>query len=327
MRTPRLGPITPPIQDAERPAGSPASERSERARPRAGARDADPADAVERAAYRWLSTVSYSRLFKADEESLWPFWARIPILSPRERIAELSRENVARLQHRVSPLNGAELAFYRRFVATRLFAVHFTRTPLAPVAPDPGDTPPATLRLYSNANLRARRVSFTEGAGEGERDSMGNGDFVFFSLEVGAQPRKPTSRFGSVRYRFDVDRHAMLREDAWVSMDDMHLEKLGLAPDRPTPLVMGLLQPFDRMPASDAPNGRLSTHVFFGGDVRRGMALALIDRIRFLRAPESRDALLRATSDDELNRVLNGLFRPEMKVPRAFIGTPSPDPA
>jgi hypothetical protein len=119
----------------------------------------------------------------------------------------------------------------------------------------------------------------------------------------------------------------MLGDDAWVSMDDMHLDCLSMAVDRPSPLVLPLLEECDGKPDDGAPSGRTSDYVFFGSDIRRGMALLLLERIRLLHAPESRNKVLTAASDEDLNRVLNGFFRPELKCPRAFIGAPFPDPA
>ena len=59
--------------------------------------------------------------------------------------------------------------------------------------------------------------------------------------------------------------------------------------------------------------------VFKGSDMKRGMALSIIDRCRSL-SPGVRQDML---ENEDVNTLINGLFRPQVLVPRVFVANPT----
>lgn len=63
--------------------------------------------------------------------------------------------------------------------------------------------------------------------------------------------------------------------------------------------------------------------MFFGKEMRTGLGLYLLKRIRNI--PHSdRQKILSMKSEHELNRVINGILRPEIKVPKYFLAKSIP---
>jgi hypothetical protein len=63
-------------------------------------------------------------------------------------------------------------------------------------------------------------------------------------------------------------------------------------------------------------------HVLVGTDMKRGMALSVLETIRTLPEDEQQN-LLKLRADGDLDLVLDSLFRPELKCPREFAGVPA----
>ncbi len=105
-----------------------------------------------------------------------------------------------------APLNKKERDFIQAVVAAPWFLTHATPESLM-------DEDGKTLRLASNHHLVLAKQ--TEGSGpvpanllksQDDIEHLGNGHYVFFSLEAGARPKKTTSRFGETMYRIPLDR-------------------------------------------------------------------------------------------------------------------------
>jgi hypothetical protein len=147
-------------------------------------------------------------------------------------------------------------------------------------------------------------------------DGLGNADYVFFSLEVGNRLQKTYSKFGKIFYRIPYVRENIALRYSSITLAD----QLECNPQS-NKMIKGL---------SDKTRKYLSERIFtpykimFSGfdNCLRGLLYSIISVTRYLEQDEymKKDAekILQARNDDEMNRVINGLFRPEIRVPRMF---------
>ncbi|MCY0924482.1 MULTISPECIES: hypothetical protein [unclassified Streptomyces] len=219
-------------------------------------------------------------------------------------VKNLSRRNIERLQRSLQPLREEELEFYRTFLAAEFFATHTTSGPVL-------NEEKNLLNLFSRQKLIERGVKFNiANSPQEDIEWLGNDDYVFFSLEVGKEPKKPSSRFGGRTFRFDFARPEFT-DAGWVSLVEMRFAG--------TPKLQGHIP---GLPDEDY--GAVSRReldrfgiVFYGGDMIRGLGLSILERIRGM-SDKSQEAMLTMRDDAGLNKLVNGLFRPEIKVPRHF---------
>jgi hypothetical protein len=250
-----------------------------------------------------------ARLTAADMKANGSIWGRGNVgkwEGADLSVHEMSRYNYATLLAQMKKLEPEEKAFMRRFEARQFFATHFTTNRL--------DNEAGNLEMYSRRRLLAERtdIAFNQQhtTGSDARRAY-NDDHVFFSLECGAQRQKTSSTFGPRSYRFDFSQDGF--RDAWVSLDDMVMPRPNNLEHRvkdldPIAYSMARL----RCGAYASRN-----YVFAAGHILPGIALALIEFARAM-PPKTKDRFLSATTDKEFNDLMNGLFRPELKVARSF---------
>jgi len=225
-----------------------------------------------------------------------------------EAIDKLSRANLARLRTNLKMLRPLEHDFVTKFDKRPFYATHFT-----PAKRDrDGET-----TLYSRKKLIERGITFDLTHSQAaDLAEAANDDYVFFSLECGRTPKKASSRFGDVLYRFDLQssRVGSRFEHAWLSLNDMV-----------APANNGLQRRVPGLPESDyltvnkaVDDYNKPTYVFSGGSMMVGVALSIVELTRKL-TPDSQRKLLSALSDDDTDKTLNGLFRPELKLARFLI--------
>ncbi|AQH05355.1 hypothetical protein A9R05_40765 (plasmid) [Burkholderia sp. KK1] len=225
-----------------------------------------------------------------------------------EAIDRLSRTNLARLRANLKRLSPLEHDFVTKFDKRPFYATHFT-----PAERDrSGET-----TLYSRKKLIEKGITFDLSHSQAaDLADAANDDYVFFSLECGRTPKKARSRFGDVLYRFDLksSRVGSRFEHAWLSLNDMV-----------EPASNSLPRCVPGLPESDYQTVNKAvrvynkpTYVFSGGSMMMGVALSIVELTRKL-SPESQRKLLSALSDDDTDKTLNGLFRPELKLARFLI--------
>lgn len=225
-----------------------------------------------------------------------------------EAIDKLSRANLARLRANLKRLSSLEYDFVTKFDKRPFYATHFT-----PAERDrDGET-----TLYSRKKLIEKGITFDLSHSQAaDLAEAANDDYVFFSLECGRTPKKASSRFGDVLYRFDLasSRVGSRFEHAWLSLNDM------VAPPDNTlqRRVPGLPESDYRKVNNAVDVYNKPTYVFSGGSMMVGVALSIVELTRDL-TPDSQRKLLSALSDDDTDKTLNGLFRPELKLARFLI--------
>lgn len=219
-------------------------------------------------------------------------------------IRALSRANKQKLYTSLAfpALTHEEKEFLHKFLAVSFFATHATRvnSPLG-----------STLELFSRQKLITRNKSFnTSNSPPEDIALLGNDDFVFFSLEVGAAPKKTDSRFGDVCYRVNF-RHSIFVDYSWLSLVEMRFAQ--------TPEVCRhlMLPPEDLKILSRRKLFPSTNIVFFGKDMIIGIALSILKDARLL-SKDGQRRILSMLSEDDLNKIVNGFYRPEIKVPRHF---------
>jgi len=219
-------------------------------------------------------------------------------------ISERSARNISRLRSLVTPLSPLERAFFSRFEQQPFYATHFTGADR--------DREGVTT-LYSRKNLIERGIAFPTGNTQDQDLKMAaHDDYVFFALEVGSTPQKTSSRFGDVIYRFSLKQSRF--EYAWLSLNDMVAPKQN-----------NLEKYFRGFESSDYDKCdqlvnyyNTTDFIFSGPAMFVGVALSIVHCVRQLSVTAQRK-LLAANTIREMNNVLNGLFRPELKVARFVV--------
>jgi hypothetical protein len=236
----------------------------------------------------------------------------LPAGTPRDTeatVAEVAATSIDELRKSLAPLTPAEIKFVDRFLRTPFYATHVTDAVIthAGVADDDKDW----ATLYSRDELLDRDISFDLTHSEGDLD-LKNSDFVFFSIEAGHAQKKPASRFGQTKYRFDF-KDPRFTDAAWLSttealknltppVSENHLKGFGVADKR---LVAK---------RKTGPEGVLA-----GSNMLPGLALLIVADGRKL-SSAAQAAILATAEGDEMDALLNRLYRPEIKVPKRFIG-------
>ncbi len=247
---------------------------------------------------RFIAEKPYQRMVETG--SLWKDHG----LEGQADIKVISKNNIRGLYQSLGVLSQDESDFLSRFLESKMFATHTTS---APVENEKG-----IVSLFSREKLIDRGILFnTKNSPEEDISILGNDDFVFFSLEVGETPKKPSSRFGGEMFRFDFSKPSFT-DASWLSLAEMRFSS--------TPHLSRHVQGL-----TDEEYGKLSKRelprfgsVFHGTDMKTGIALSLIKDFRNNLSDASRGKLLTWSTDDELNRLVNGMYRPEIKVPRHF---------
>lgn len=234
------------------------------------------------------------------------FWSEAPKENARHHIKTLSARNYAALETRLGDLSPLEEKFRAKFMATPLIAVHCTHaTP---------ESPQQNLCLYSRKRLEASAtISFNkENSPIEDREEQGNDDFVFFSLEAGLTPQKPRSALGRTAYSVDFE-HPRFQQFAWLSLVEM---RFPITPwlDRHVPNLA--LSDYETLSPRTLPD---PTQVIFSGPhMKAGIVLSIVEQARLV-SQRSQEILLACPDHASTNALMNGLYRPEVKVPRYFI--------
>jgi len=236
------------------------------------------------------------------------------------KVSDLSRQNLNNLSTRLQgptlskPLAPYERAFLKKMLDSPLHITHATNA-LDKIR----NSETGAISLSSRQKLIRDGVSFpVENTSAKDISDFANDDNVFFALESGETLQKPNSRFGKSVLRFDFDapnvqQHATLHLfDLLAGLPPLRyrfdtLEKL---PPNDRKAEIYQLERHEQTSLFDAQNT-----VFQAKDMKRGLALAILERCRAM-SPEVSQQLL---ENEDVNALINGLFRPQVLVPRVFV--------
>ncbi|ECG0678883.1 DUF4116 domain-containing protein [Salmonella enterica subsp. salamae] len=220
-----------------------------------------------------------------------------------ELMRRISKENISNLRNELKSLDNDEKSFLDSILTVKLRATHASDANLV----NENDI----LGIYSRKLLIKKNIPFTEvNSTRKDIKCLSNDDFVFFSLEPGEDFKKPSSRFGSSIYSIDINK-PVFEQVSSISLYDQVTKE----PPDPKKYIHGISREAARILQKKDPS--ICDFMFFGKEMRTGLGLYLLKRIRNI--PHSdRQKILSMKSEHELNSVINGILRPEIKVPKYF---------
>ena len=242
------------------------------------------------------------------------------------KLHEISKNNLECLQDDVrEDMSSDEFKLYCNFMNADIYATHFSDNELL-------IEPTATSKvfsLHSRVKLVADGKIKFDPANTTERDviELANDDNIFFSLDIGKEGAKNISRFGDTRFRvpFENDK---IQQHGWLTMydqlepglafaDSARLQKTYNLEGDDLKKIKTLHATLDHNVKNSGTKHKAYEGIFSAKDMKEGMALSLIRAIRGL-SSDGRMKLLSDLSPEGLNKLLNHLYRPELKVPHMF---------
>ncbi|OTA20579.1 type III secretion system effector and immunogenic protein OspC2 [Xenorhabdus beddingii] len=215
------------------------------------------------------------------------------------------------LRKSLGNLTNEESTFAENFMSQAFYIVHVSDKNFTE------NNSTGDLNLYSRVRLLEKGVEFNNrNSTPDDIKRLGNDDYVFFSFEVGEEPKKIQSRFGCFFYRVRyTPRNFSLRHSSMVLFDH-------LSPKQH--LIKGINRTIDHLDISVVSKDHLRERrlrrgrsIFSGYENSiNGLLYSIIHDIRELKDENDKKKLLSARSDKEINLIVNGLFRPEVRVPR-----------
>ncbi len=245
-------------------------------------------------------------------------------------IAQLSSMNLSNLRRGLGKLTASESAFFDRFTRQKFFATHFTNVNL-----ERSSSRGSTLTMFSRKKLLEKKMTFDRGH-TNDRDYFYKNDhgFVFFSLECGPQPTGLDSEYGKIAYRVPFDSPAIMQL-SWGSLDDL----IAVMEKEPGNLLFELSTSEEesafrenccRSSVMRAFHDDIDAYndIFTGKDLIPGAALSIISQLRKLQhclpnqdSPSLSERLLARSTPEEINGLLNSMYRPEIRVPAHFFSS------
>ncbi|NDO82766.1 hypothetical protein CJP72_18915 [Citrobacter sp. NCU1] len=202
---------------------------------------------------------------------------------------------------RTSKFDKQEMNFIANFIKQDFYLSHATN---ANIENANGD-----INIYSRKMLQDKKIAFNESNSDFEDvNGLGNDDYAFFSLEIGPALKKQKSRFGNTIYKSSVSNGAF--KFASLSLIDQ------LTMVFPEPKIPGLSYE-GKVQLAGRPSLKRE-EVFFHGldDSILSLANHIVLSTRVLSRQSDRDVILNERNPDKLDRIMNYLFRPEVRVPR-----------
>ena len=202
---------------------------------------------------------------------------------------------------RAIEFNEQENDFIENFIKEDFYLAHATN---ASIESENGD-----INIHSRKMLQDKKIVFNESNSDFEDvNGVGNDDYAFFSLEIGPALKKQRSRFGNTVYKVSASNGAF--KFASLSLVDQ------LTLDFPEPKIPGLSSE-GNVQLAGRPSLKIE-EVFFHGmdDSILSLARHIALSTRVLSKQSDRDVILNERNPDNLDRIMNYLFRPEVRVPR-----------
>ncbi|HCP8973791.1 DUF4116 domain-containing protein [Escherichia coli] len=242
---------------------------------------------------------AYSHMFSTGKA-----WKEMEMSSTGIKIMrQLSTDNIRKLYRDLTPLNEKETIFFDRMLKMKFTATHASNAIIT--------NENNTMELFSRKKLEQRAIDFEKNHTEADDiNEIGNDDFVFFSLEPGEGGKKKRSRFGKYIYTVDFD-NPVFTQIAWGSLQDQILNQTGNVRTH----IKGLSEEsYNYLSERNIENKET---MFIGKDIKTGLVMSLIKLFRNI-PDDDKEKLLSINTVDGMNKLINGIFRPEIKVPRHF---------
>ncbi|CAI2325747.1 TPA: DUF4116 domain-containing protein [Vibrio parahaemolyticus] len=244
-----------------------------------------------------IANKSYSHMF--SDSSFW----KQKIDNPKGFLTmkKLSSDNIRQLTVELGVLDDQEIEFLDEILQMKFSATHATD---ASVIDNRN-----MLTLFSRSKLEQRNIDFPlDHSTSADIDELGNDDFIFFAVEPGLGGYKCESRFGKTVYIVDFD-HPSFSQVAWVSLQEQLLNFTQNTRKR----IANISEDAHKVLSENIID--IKTNMFLARDFRKGLGLSLIKQFRKIPS-DDRHKLLSVKSTEQFNDIINGLYRPEVKVPR-----------
>ncbi|VDZ64735.1 hypothetical protein [Serratia odorifera] len=228
-----------------------------------------------------------------------PFLQLTSLFGSEVNTKKLAAQNENKLQK--VEFNALEENFINNFIQQEFYLCHATN---ADIENKSGD-----INIYSRKLLKDKKIIFNEdNSAHPDIHGLGNDDYAFFSLEIGPTLKKQTSRFGNTIYKSSAS-NSIFKHASLSLVDQLVL-------DFPEPKIPGL-SALGKKELSGRPEFK-NTEIFFNGmkssisSLSRHIALAT----RYLSQQSDIDLILNERNPEKLERIMNYLFRPEVRVPK-----------
>jgi hypothetical protein len=227
----------------------------------------------------------------------------------------LSAQKLKNLKDELRPLTEEERGFLDRGMSMNYNATHFTNNNLVSTDENTGQQ---VATLFSRDKVEEKgTIPLEKGNGTAiDIIKLGNSNHVFFGIEPGDTPKKQSSKFGSNKLIVPLN-HPAFQQTATVILNDKlnpqltpkSLEKYGVK----TQIAEDVLTDH----SDDLKD------IFVGKDIVPGLLMTAISDSRKI-GREANQKMMAAQNENDFNEILNGLYRPEIKVPNhLFVKNPS----
>lgn len=230
-----------------------------------------------------------------------------------EEIKKLSKNNVKALIGELGILMPEEIEFFKCFTEQTAELAHYT---------DQGDIilTSGTLLSYSALQEKYGKKNFPHNS-KSDVGQLGNEGSVFFRYELRHQSQF-SSRFGKEQFIVKAS-STPLYHTGWVSLYEM-FQPYKLSNVRcltfNNEIIRSCSSSEDGKITYQYPNQNqtrevdMMSTVFFGSDIQRGIALAMIAELRRI-GGQYQQSILSEKRVEDLNKALSQLFRVEAKIP------------
>lgn len=248
----------------------------------------------------FISNKSYNHMFSEGE-----FWKKnLDKNQGFTRMKNISADNIRKLTKNLGNLDEKEKSFLDQLLKMKFTATHATDANII--------NKNKTLSLFSRIKLEERNIHFARDnhSTQGDISELANDDFVFFSIEPGNGGFKHNSRFGKTIYAVDFDTPSFL-QSSWVSLQEQYISY----GQNSRKHIRDISEEAHKILSFNEID--IQSNMFIAKDFKRGLALSLIEKFRLLPSID-REKLLNTISVDRMNDIINGIYRPEVKVPKHF---------
>ncbi|MNF53987.1 hypothetical protein D3C84_353980 [compost metagenome] len=213
-------------------------------------------------------------------------------------------------------LDHAEHGFVEGIKSESMYAVHFSPTD---IQQEDGIT------FRSRKSLMIRGAEFaTNHTAEADLDKLASLDFIFYSLEIGHEPKKVASRFGAHRYRIPLE-NALTKDKFWLYAH-LYANDLLNPGHRPVDFTEYPERKPEWLHSDDVEKFDLGVYnlmgtaratatdlIFMADNIQETMALNVVKDIK---GADIQSALIyNAASSAERNNIVNAFYRPQLLIP------------
>lgn len=220
-----------------------------------------------------------------------------------DEMKQISRQNLTNLRNDLYKLSNKEKAFLDSVLSVKLRATHASDT--------------ALINENNVIAINAKNNVANKDVPSSERNIISSditrpvdNEFISFLLEPGASSKKTLNSSGAYIYSFDINQPAFEQ----TSYMRLHHSSDIMKSD-PKQYIRGLSkEAYTLLQKRDFNNDDL---IFFGNDMRPGLGLYLIHKLREI-PHKDREKILSMKSEKEIVNVIKGMLRAEIKTPKHF---------